>query len=295
MKIFDCFMYFDEDMLLDLRLNILSKYVDYFIIVESAFNHKGEKRNLKFDPKKFGNFKDKIKYIIYDQIPSEIEVINNSDSESEKSRKLIMNAVFRENGQRNFISKGLKNAESEDIILISDVDEVPNLENLNFNKFNQKIFMFQQDMLYYKFNLKLPNYIWTGTKGCKKKYFKSPQWLRNIKDRKYPFFRIDAFFSEKKFIDCKLITNGGWHFTNIKTADKIKLKLQSYLHHIEFDKKPLTEETINEMIKNKVAIYDLRADSRENKFGGNKLVNYPLENLPKFLIKNINNYKQWID
>ena len=45
MKIFDCFMYFDENLLLDLRLNVLDKYVDYFVIVESCFNHKGEKKN----------------------------------------------------------------------------------------------------------------------------------------------------------------------------------------------------------------------------------------------------------
>ena len=294
MKIFDCFMYFDEDMLLDLRLNILDKFIDNFVIVESIFNHKGEKRDLKFDPNNFKNFKDRIIYIVYDQIPLEVEMIKSSDSESEKNRKLIMNAVFRENGQRNYISNGIKNADSEDIILISDLDEIPNLENLNFNNLDKKIYLFQQDMLYYKFNLKLPNYIWTGTKGCKKKFLKSPQWLRNIKDRKYPFYRIDAFFSEKKFINCNLIKNGGWHFTNIKTAIEIKHKLQSYLHHIEFDKKPLSEEKINEMIENKIAIYDLKADSKQNKFGGNKLVNYSLENLPTFLKENINKYKQWM-
>ena len=83
MKIFDCFMFFDEEMLLELRLNILSKYVDYFIIVESIYNHKGEKRDLNFDPKKFENFKDKIIYLVYDQIPLEVEKITNNDSERE--------------------------------------------------------------------------------------------------------------------------------------------------------------------------------------------------------------------
>ena len=52
MKIFDCFMYFDEDLILDLRLNILDKYVDYFVIVESVFTHRGEKRKLLFNHKK---------------------------------------------------------------------------------------------------------------------------------------------------------------------------------------------------------------------------------------------------
>ena len=294
MKIFDCFMFFDEDMLLELRLNILSKYVDYFIIVESIYNHKGEKRDLNFDLKKFENFKEKIIYLVYDEIPLELKKIHNNDTEIEKTKKLVMNAVFRENGQRNFIIKGLSKAEKEDIILISDVDEIPNLEGINFNNLNQKIFLFQQDMLYYKFNLKLPNYTWIGTKGCRKKYLRSPQWLRNIKDRKYPFYRIDALFSEKKFINCAIIDNGGWHFTNIKTPEKIKFKLESYLHHIEFDKQPLTEEKINDMIRNKVAIYNLNADKRQNKLGGTKLVDYPTNNLPKFLINNLKKYKEWM-
>ena len=116
MKIFDCFMYFDEEMILDLRLNILNKYVDYFVIVESTFTHRGEKRELKFNQNKFKQFKDKIIYLIYDQVPENIESINANDTEKEKSRKLIMNAIFRENGQRNFIEKGLKSAESEDIM-----------------------------------------------------------------------------------------------------------------------------------------------------------------------------------
>ena len=295
MKIFDCFMYFDEEMILELRLNILDKYVDYFVIVESTFTHRGEKRELKFNQNKFEHFKDKIIYLIYDQVPEDIEHINAKDTEKEKSRKLIMNAIFRENGQRNFITKGLKDAESEDIILISDVDEIPNLNNLDFNQINQKIFLFEQDMLYYKFNLKLPNLSWKGSRGCRKKHFKNPQWLRNIKDRKYPFYRIDAFFSEKKFINCKIIKNGGWHFTNIKTAEEIEHKLKSYLHHIEFDKNPLTTSQINEIIKDKIAVYDLFADQRENKLGGKKLENYPLQNLPKFLIDNLEKYKEWID
>ena len=98
MKIFDCFMYFDEEMLLDLRLNILNKYVDYFVIVESVFNHKGDKRNLQFNPKKFEKFKDKIIYLTFDEEPQNIEKILGNENEGEKSRKYILNAAYRENG-----------------------------------------------------------------------------------------------------------------------------------------------------------------------------------------------------
>ena len=69
MKIFDCFMYFDEETVLELRLNILNKYADYFIIVESSFTHKGDRRNLKFNLQKYNQFKDKIIYIIFDEEP----------------------------------------------------------------------------------------------------------------------------------------------------------------------------------------------------------------------------------
>ena len=122
MKIFDCFMYFDEETVLDLRLNILDEYVDYFIIIESIYTHKGDKRNLKFDLSKFSKFKNKIKYFVYDKIPEKIETILENEDENEKGKKYIMNAIYRENSQRNYIEKGLIDAKPNDIVLISDVD-----------------------------------------------------------------------------------------------------------------------------------------------------------------------------
>ena len=167
-------MYFDEEVVVDIRLNTLDKFVDYFVIVESKFTHKGDRRELKFNHKKFEKFKDKIIYLIYDEEPSKIEKILEKDTKIEKDTKYIFNAAYRENGQRNFIQKGLVNAKENDLILISDVDEIPNLSELNFQKIKEKIILFKQDMFYYKFNLRLPNMIWTGTKACKKKYLISP-------------------------------------------------------------------------------------------------------------------------
>ena len=296
MKIFDCFMYFDEEIVLDLRLNTLNEYVDFFVIVESIYNHRGEERKLLFNANKFKKFEKKIIYLIYKENPKEIEKIFDNDNRGEKSRKYILNASLRENGQRNFIINGLNEANDDDIILISDVDEIPNLENFSKEKFNQKIALFKQDMFYYKFNLKLPNLIWSGTKACKKKELKSPQWLRNIKDRKYPIYRLDTFFSDTKFINIKFVNNGGWHFSNIKTASEIEHKLKSYLHHREFDINPMSIKEIDDIIKNKQAIYDLKVDKRINKIGdGSKLEKYPLNKLPKFLQENSNYYKKWID
>jgi len=296
MKIFDCFMYFDEEIVLDLRLNTLNEYVDYFVIVESSFNHKGEKRELKFNLKKFEKFSKKIIYLVYNEVPHKIEPINSADHEDEKSRKYIFNAYLRENAQRNYIFKGLHDADPNDIILVSDVDEIPNLEKINFNKISEKLIFFNQSMFYYKFNLKLPNLIWTGTKACKKKNLLSPQWLRNIKDKKYPFYRIDTLFSKTKYTNIKFIIEGGWHFTNIKTAKEIRKKLKSYLHHREFDVDPISVEDIIEIMNNKIAIYDLNVDKRSNKFGnGEKLENYNFNLLPKYLQENSQKYKEWID
>ncbi len=296
MKIYDCFMYFDEEIVLDLRLNVLNDFVDYFVIVESIFTHKGDKRELKFNSKKFEKFKDKIIYLKYDEEPKNIEKVDSTDSENEKSRKYILNAAYRENGQRNFILNGLQNTSLEDLVLISDVDEIPNLENLDLKKINKNIILFKQDMFYYKFNLKLPDLIWTGTKGCKKKHLLSPQWLRNVKDRKYPLYRFDTFFSKTKYSNIEFVTNGGWHFSNIKTAEEIEYKLKSYLHHREFDENPVSKSEIEKIIKNKQAIYDLKVDKNINKIGdGSKLEKYPIKKLPKFLQNNLNNYKEWID
>ena len=296
MKIFDCFMYFDEEVVLDVRLNTLDKYVDYFVIVESSFTHKGDNKNLMFNHNKFEKFKNKIIYLVYDKQPKGIEAVNENDSEDEKSRKYILNAALRENGQRNFIQNGLNKAENNDIILISDVDEIPNLSEVNFNNISEKIIMFHQDMFYYKFDLKIPNLLWTGTKGCRKKYLLSPQWLRNVKDRKYFPFRIDILFSEKKYSSIKFISNGGWHFSYIKTAEEIEHKLKSYLHHREFDEQSLSVEEIQNIIENKKAIYDLKVDKRVNKIGdGSKLVKIKFEKLPIYIQQNKHNYMKWLD
>ena len=155
-----------------------------------------------------------------------------------------MNALKRENYQRNGISKGLTNANPDDLILVSDVDEIPNLSNLDLNNINNEIILFKQNFYYYKFNLKLEDMPWLGTKACKYKNLKSPQWLRNIKDKKYPFWRLDILFSDKKYSNIKFIENGGWHFSNMKTPEEIEKKMRTYLHHREYDINPLGKKKL---------------------------------------------------
>ena len=298
MKIYDCFLYFDEDLLLDLRLNILDKHVDYFVIVESKYFHNGKEKKLNFDIKKYKKFENKIKYIVHENAPKEIHKINKEDDEAIKSHKLITNAHLRENAQRNHISLGLNNATNNDLILISDVDEIPNFESIKLEKIKNKIIMFEQNIFYYKLNRYLPNFTWYGTKGCKKKYLKSPQWLRNIKSKKFPFWRLDTFLSDTKYINKYYINSGGWHFSNLKNAEDIELKLKSYLHHRDYEVERLDIKKINELMKNNLTIYDMFADKTSNKYGDDrrkKLEKYEFNNLPEYIKQNKGKLEEWID
>ena len=295
MKIFDCFMFYDEEMLLDVRLNILNKYIDKFIIVESTFTHSGKKRELVFDIKNFQKFKDKIIYHVVDKKPKGLEEVNVYDTDHIKENKVIMNAVRFENGQRHAIGNLLKSADANDQIIISDLDEIPNLESVNFSQINSKIILFRQKMFYYKFNLILENMIWCGSKSCKMKNFLFPQWLREVKDKKYPLWRIDTIFSNKKYNNVHFVENGGWHFTNIKTPEEIDKKLRSYMHHPEYDQSNIGPKEIDKMIKERKPVYDLMANSSEVKDRSNtKLKVIDVNELPLFIRQNQDKYNEWI-
>ena len=151
-------------------------------------------------------------------------------------------------------------------------------------------------MCYYKFNLAVPNYKWFGTRACLKKNLKNPQWLRNIKARKYPIFRLDILFNEKKFNDIKLIKKGGWHFTNLKSPEEIHHKYKSYCHHREYELSGMNVEKIREIIKSKHTLYDLRMDQRKNKMGkGMKLIKLTNNDLPDYIFSKRSEFTKWFD
>ena len=289
-------MFFDEEMLLDLRLNILDKFVDKFVIVESSYTHSGKEKKLIFDINKYSKFKKKINYIVLKEPPKGIEEINNNDSEGEISRKEILNALKRENLQRDTIFNGLNDADKNDWIIISDLDEIPDLTNINFNNIKNKIIFFKQKVFYYKLNLELKNLRWIGAKACRKKHLKSPQWLRNLKDKIYPKWRVDILFSEKKYSDIFFIENGGWHFSFVKKPEDIEKKLKSYLHHREYDIDPVGIDKIKNLINSKSVIYDHRVDQTQYKFGGaQKLEKIDLEFLPRYISSNKEKYLDWLE
>ncbi len=289
-------MFFDEEMLLELRLNTLDKFVDKFVIVESAYTHSGKEKKLIFDINKYPKFKEKIDYIIVRDLPHGIEQIGKDDSNLEITNKEIMNALRRENFQRNTIKQGLINANDNDWIIISDLDEIPDLSNINFNSINKKIIFFKQKVFYYKLNLELKTLRWIGSKACKKKYLKSPQWLRNVKDKIYPKWRLDIIFSEKRYNSVFFVENGGWHFSFVKKPEDIEKKLKSYLHHREYDLDPLGIENIKNLIKSKAVIYDHRVDQTQYKFGGGqKLEKIDIKFLPEYIFSQKKKYLEWLE
>ena len=296
MKIFDCFMYFDEDLVLDVRLNLLNDFVDKFVIIESSYDHKGEKRKPLFDIKKFKKFENKIEYILKKDQPNNLEKILSDENQKEHYRKSIFNASKRESSQRNFILNGLKEAQPNDWVIISDLDEIPNLEKINFKNVNNKLIFFEQDMMYYKFNLKLENFTWIGSRACKFKHLISPQWMRDIKSKRFSWWRFDTLFSEKKYKDILFLENGGWHFSYLKSPEDIEKKLKSYLHHIDYDQNPLGIKKITEIVKNNKAIYDLNIDQRKNKFfSNNQLIKVDINLMPNYIKKNTEKFNGWIE
>ena len=274
MKIYDACIYYDEDILLDLRFNILDRYIDKFIVVESLFTHSGEKKRQNFKIENFSKFKHKIEYILLKENPKNIYEIKEDDEK--KLSKTIDNANTREIYQRNAIEKGFNQIHENDWVIISDVDEIPNLENLNLNKVNNKIILFNQIFCCYKFNLFSKTINWYGSRMIKKKYLKSPQWLRDIKSKKYSIFRADILFSNKKYRDIFFVDNGGWHFSYLKDAKGVEDKLKSIRHHVDYQLNPVSTEKLENMIKDKKLVYNYNLDQRaENKFSDNEI----LENL----------------
>ena len=272
MKIYDCFMYFDEDLLLDLRLNILNEYVDTFLILEAEEDHQGNKRKLNFNINNFRKFKDKINYV-------PIEKINIDDSIKLKKNWDI--GHIRDQSMRNQIQNYLSDAQDNDWIIISDLDEIPNPDKIKEFNSKKKFAFFEQKFFYYKFNIineTQPH--WYGSRICVKKYLKSPQWLRNIKIKKRNFLKKYLFN-----LNYQIIKNGGWHFSNLKTPAELVKKISSSCHG-EFNQPDFKDEKlIREKIEKLEDIFD-----RSIKYKKILIDN----SFPQYLISNEKNYLNWI-
>lgn len=265
MRIFDCFTYCGEDTLLDIRLKTLDKYVDYFVIVEGTKFHSGKKKEKKFKIKKFLSYKNKIRYFLVENFP-----------------KHNGNNWIYEKYQRNCIKRGLYDASPEDVILVSDLDEIPNLNSKDYKLYDSCIFL--QNFYYYKFNLLCYEGLkwkskWPGTKSIKYKFFKSPQLTRELRVKNIPNWRID------QKVKRKIILDGGWHFSYLMTPQEIVSKIKNFAHK-EFLKYGRLN-IIKDMISKKKDLFE-----RKNlKFKIVKIdKSYPAE-----IYINQKKYKKWIE
>ena len=294
MKIFDCTTYFEEDMMMEIRFNILNQYVDKFIVCEANFSHSGSQKKINFNKNNFPKFKNKIIHLIIEKEPKDLEENNSSNPMILRS-----NSIKRINFQRNYIINGLKEANENDFVMYSDNDEIPDLTKIDFKNVKEKILIFKQKLFYYKLNLAYPKIDWFGTKVCKLKNLKNITWLRNIKNKKYNIFRLDTLFSEMKYRNLKIIDDGGWHFTNLKTPKDLLKKYLNDEMHSEFEMKNDKLEDIEFKVKNKFINYDHLVDTKSsnqkkqnNRF---ELTKTSLNVLPNYIQNNLERYKSWID
>tara|TARA_A100001011_G_C14292607_1_gene836930 strand:+ start:1842 stop:2657 length:816 start_codon:yes stop_codon:yes gene_type:complete len=270
MKLIDCFMYYDEDVVLDIRLNTLNNLVDFFVICEATRDHAGNKKNLNFRIENFLKFKKKIHYLIVDDIPENVG----------EFKKNWEQAHLRDQFQRNSLAKGYKDFDNEDLIMISDIDEIPDPEKIKEFKFENKYACFIQKNFQLKLNLlNISESNWSGTKICQKKNLKSPQWLRNIKTKKRSIWKI------YKPREPQLIFNGGWHFSYLKDPENISKKIQAFAHQ-EYNKSIFTDEKlIKKRINNQADIFDRNLEYKK----------IDIDNtFPKYILNNEEKFKKWI-
>ena len=294
MKIYDCTTFYSEHMMLDVRFHALNDYVEKFIVTESLYSHSGQPKKLNFDINNYPKFKDKIIYLVIDQEPDDLIKIENTKEHQGLKRN---NSLKRIELSYNYMMKATENLANDDLIILSDNDEIPNLNSKQFKQSHKNVFIFKQLFFYYKFNLLYDKMVWPGTKGCIKKKLQSLSWLRNIKLKKYPFWRLDTLFSHTKYIDINIIKDGGWHFTNIKTPEDMYEKFMNFGHHDEFKLSGLTIDKIKDKVKRRELFYNHFVDSsNQNKWESDcRLMQIDIHNLPEYLINNKSKYKEWFD
>lgn len=297
MKIFDCTTFYSEHLMMDVRFNVLNDYVEKFIVCESTISHSGEKKKLNFDINNYPKFKDKIIYIVIDKEPEGIIGKKNGFAEPHEKRS---DSLKRIELSYDYMIKAISSASDNDLIILSDNDEIPNLNSEQFKKTKKDIIIFKQLFFYYKFNLLYDLVPWFGSKAAKKKKLLSMSWLRNLKNKRYPFWRVDTLFSNTRYINLEIINDGGWHFTNLMTAEKLYEKLTNFGHHDEFELSGMTIKDLQKKIDNKEVFFNHFVDKQKYKERWNfdyKLKKIDDKKLPLYLQsqKAQSKLKEWFD
>tara|TARA_B100000073_G_scaffold23079_1_gene18039 strand:+ start:243 stop:1118 length:876 start_codon:yes stop_codon:yes gene_type:complete len=290
MKIIDTTTFFDEKLMMEIRFNILDSYVDKFVVCESKYSHSGLEKKINFNMNDYPKFKKKIIHLVIDKEPDNL--ISKRDQSIAEKR---LNSVIRIKYQRNYIMEVLNQFSSEDFIIHSDNDEIPNLDDFDLLNSKKKFVIFKQKIFYYKLNLLLPSLDWYGSKACKLKDIKDIDNLRAIKNKKYPIYRFDTLFSELKHQSLEIVNEGGWHFSNLKNIDDLEKKYLNDENHSEYEAQGFTIERIKNNIKNRVIDYNHEAKKDSNeRFKQTKLDVAKTDILPKYIRDNLDRYREWI-
>jgi beta-1,4-mannosyl-glycoprotein beta-1,4-N-acetylglucosaminyltransferase len=235
MKIIDCFIFYNELELLTYRLNLLYDVVDYFVIVESTHTHVGKEKALIFQEFKYlyDRFKDKIVHVIVDDFPHKYPNIDIS-----KNQQWV-----NERFQRDQIKRGLDNLSlyDEDVIIITDLDEIPDpniLSRIKNNEIQVSVHVLEMDLYYYNLNTKL-TLLWPSA--------------RIISFKKYNELSISC--NDVRFYNCQIIKDSGWHLSYFGDSKFIKNKIENFTHQ-EYNSEQFTDiEEIEKKLKNFDDIY----------------------------------------
>lgn len=251
--IIDCFQFFNELDLLEIRLNSLAQYVHHFVLVESQYTHQGNLKPLYFieNKERFSRF-------------------NITNLVSRKCDHVLSEyganayGMASDKFQRECLMRGIRSADPEDTILISDLDEIPDLTN--YKEGTEGVF--RQKKYYYYFNVFTGKNNWKGTIASKKKNIKT---LNDLRDRRNRLFSIGS----------------GWHFSTLGSAENIVHKVESFAH----------QDLNTTEVKNKIAENRKNLIDPYNRVWGNRprTLTVQMPSGPKWLLDNKDKYKDlWI-
>ncbi len=272
--VYDSFQFFNELDILLLRMNILNDVVDKFVISESTVTFSGDPKPLFYAENKemFKEFEDKIIHNVVDDTPMDC------------------NAFTRDHHQKCAVARGLKGCKPEDIIIFSDVDEIPNPETLKKilpNIEDGKIYMMAQRLFYCYLDMEevsgkllsvtgefegVEKPMWLGTKVCRYRLLEhyTTEELRN---------------KEQQSIGVR-VPDGGWHFSymgggkNQSIEERVKYKIKSAAHQEYNNRSTLSK--VRKNIKNQQDIFGREAQILQVEID---------ETYPEYLRKNIDKYR----
>ena len=222
--IYDCFSFFNELDLLEIRLNTLEKVVDKFVLSESNYTHTGRRKPLYYEDNKgrFAKFTDKI-----------IHVVSPDPKDPERAKKDMAYSWLCENIQRNATIRAIENfLDDNDMLIVSDIDEIPAPEAIMRAVRRNRPTRLRQKFYYYYLNYRC----------CTTPYWDAGSVVLSYKDYKDmaiysrtiggSAFNVEENTSPtatkvRALSRIKVIGNGGWHFSYIGGVDKIIIKLNS--------------------------------------------------------------------